>query len=212
MTSAKRTLFVTPSPRKRAKTTAQLTKDVSKLARQVNANRPEMRQQAYTVDIPANLSDPYPLLDLESILGDEFKLHRIRVTIPAIYLGTSIVGSWAMLYSPKEGYSAMECLPEPTLRNSPDNLLFTPDATKIRIWDTQQYADYSNADAGTPTESTALSRPLELNKKFSIPMKCGNTLANQAAPVTIHNQIYLCGQAPSGETATVYVTVWFTDP
>lgn len=213
MSTAKRALFVSPSPRKRAKTTAQLTKDVTKLARQVNANKPEIRQQSYTITIPASPTGAVPLLDPNTIIGDEYRLHRIFVSLPeANAPNTTDAGLWGMLYSPNEGYTPTNCLPDETSVFSDLNLFYPVNRTKCRQWVMRQYGLLPNADGAAGTNRRNM--PLELDKKFSIPMKCGTAEASQADPTTVHNQVYLSSSITNSSeagTTTIYVTVWFTD-
>lgn len=214
MAPVKRQLF-TPSkkvrPTKRAKTTGELTRDVAVLSRQVNANKPEIRQQFYTISLTPLRATPIPILLPTNIAGDEIKLHRVTVG----WSSPDDTGSgdfpWGMLYSPKEGYSETDGLPNGTNANSIDNILGFPDNTKTRVWQ-RSMVDIRQAgyrDTGTTFNAGGFM----LDKKFSIPMKVGMDSPNEVTPTVTHNQIYLVtSQVPeSGAPRTLRVTIWYTD-
>lgn len=208
----KRQLFVTPSSSKKAKT---LTEEVQTLKRKVASAKPELRQKSYTVIVPANNSDPIPLIDPTFIVGDEFKLHRVEVTDPTNTtraLGSDQIGKWAMLYSPKQGFTPLDCLPG-TSPNDGLNMAYHVDNTKCRMWNRKYYGDYSNrGTVSTNASVSMLLNPLEIGKKFSIPMKLATQTANSTDPTVLHNQIYYAGSAFKIDAAQfLYVTIWFTD-
>lgn len=180
-----------------------LDREVRKLKRQVASNAPEVRQQSYTVTVVAANTSAIPLLDPTTIIGDEFKLLRITVHGDADLNSPSGIGTWGMLYSPNEGYSSLEALPDQTSPHGETNYLYIPDKTRCRVWTRQHKARQSQNNE---------SYPLVMEKKFGIPMKVGTSLASQADPTVVHNQIFYSGsQVDTASPRTLYVTIWFTD-
>lgn len=196
-------------PVKAARTS--LSRDVARLKRQVAANRPEVRQQSYTVTIAPGppTKAPTALIDPSTIIGDEFRLHRITVSysVPVTDTGVGRDLQWGLLYSPKQGFSSTDLVGISPY--DPTNWLYIQDSTKQRVWnrfyESEKYGYNSLGDKPSV-------RLISMEKKFSIPMKCANTQPNQQDPTVVHNQIYYVGANTDTTAATtLYVTIWFTD-
>lgn len=211
--STKRALFVTPPSRspKRAKTTAALTKDVAQLKRQVNSNKPEVRQITYTVQIGTGTT-PGPLLDPTNVAGDEIRLHRLMVAWQTSTGQQTLTDEvYWQLHSPQQGYDPADGFAE-TNTNSVNSYLGYPDQTKQRIWvrGHDNLNSIGNPDSDPANNFYQLGNIYVLDKKFSIPMKVGMEAPNEAAPTVQHNQVYFSGStAATGGLARV--TIWYTD-
>lgn len=212
MVSAKRQLFTTPSSSKRAKTAAALTNDVAKLTRQFNISRPEIRQKSYVVEVPpgppTGTGVATPLLIPSFILGEEFRLHRIHVSHQVI---GEKVNAWGLLYSPKQGFSQDSDLALPNTAYGQENYEFIQDQSKQRVWVRAQEGDPRKSQRVT-TGGINRVNFFEMDKKFSIPMKCTTATPNQTDPTVTGNQVYYGGSHRfEGEGAPLRVTIWFTD-
>lgn len=209
MSGLKRTVTIERAvATKRPKTTDSLSRDVAKLKRQVNSNKPEVRQITYTVPIGGG-AVPAPLILPDKVDGDEIKLHRITLgwSLPATRSVTDKV-YWTV-HSPKQGYSAEAGFADADT-NSLDSYLGHPDQTKQRVW----LKSHDNVNSigvadGLPANIFyQLGNIYMLDKKFSIPMKCGTDALDDTT--ILHNQVYFSG-SPAGGVATARVTLWYTD-
>lgn len=186
---------------------------LARLERKVASNTPELRQQSYIVTVAPGpgTQAATPLLAPTNIAGDEFKLHRIRVShlVPA----SAEPGpdpqrpTWGQLYSPNVGYTADEGYPT-TSRYGDEGYMWDLDRTKQRVWTkkTEKQHDEQRELAATSTFF------FDLDKRFGIPMICGTTDDDEENPTVVRNQIYYTGSnfSDSG-IRDLYVTIWYTD-
>jgi len=208
--AVKRKLFSSSSSNTKAKQT--LTTQVAKLTRQVKSATPELRQKSYAVVVnpgPAvGTGDATPLLIPSFILGDEFRLHRIHVSHEVKY---NEINQWGLLYSPKQGFSEQDDLALPNAPYGQENYEYIQDQSKIRVWARVS----ESALAGNrriPTNTSLRCGFFEMDKKFSIPMKCVTSSPNQTNPTVVGNQIFYGGSNRSDSVPkTLRVTIWFTD-
>lgn len=204
-------------PRKRTNASKEsLATKVARLQRQVNANKPEIRQESYTITVQADPVSitPIPLIDPSVIVGDEFKLHRIHCAWRAPAqpeLGNDL--TYGIMYSPKEGYTEADIpVPSSSAGDLNDNYLTIFNATKQRVWQRRLAQSYFNYSPDVATASgPALA--MEMDYKWTIPMTCGTATATVANPTILHNQVYLMPGNIRGATGqgSLYVTIWYTD-
>lgn len=215
MPQLKRTVTIEGSQSaKRPKTTAALTSDVAQLKRQVNSNKPEVRQQTYTIQLTPLRSTPVAILQPTNIAGDEIRLHRVTVgwSCPDDGALSPNEFPFGMLYSPHQGYSEIEGLPNSTAVHTVQNILAFPDATKTRVWQ-RQFSDIRTIGYRDSSSTPGSSGGMLMDKKFSIPMKVGMETSNEETPTVSRNQIYLVtSQVPeTGAPRPLFVTIWYTD-
>lgn len=170
-----------------------LTKQVAKLTRQVNSNKPELRQISYTVTVDDGAA---ACLKPPALAGEEFKLHGI--VLRWVSAGPDSDQGWARLISPKGQYT----MDDYNSKGYNDRMFEDPDKTKYRNWAVK----YFN------TAGEAFSRQRSIQKKFSIPMICG-TDGDALNPTVIRNQMYVDMEdsEPGGNPKVLIATMYFTD-
>lgn len=184
-------------PLKKRKMNAQggrptLTKQVAKLTRQVNANKPELRQFSYVT--PTSATTVTGMIKPPPIEGQEFKLHGIVCRWTTLAEDAQ-EADWARLISPKQGYTISDYVV--ASGGLTERKQYDPDRTIMRTWATEYFNDGNNS---------SFSRNRSIHKKFSIPMICG-TDGDELNPDVVKNQIHM----ESAYAPNVYVTIYFTD-
>jgi len=210
MSTAKRKLF-SDSPRVVRKPSS-LSRKVARLQRQVNSNKPEVRQLHYTITLTPARTTPVPIILPEAVVGDEIKLHRVHVAwdSPSNAADSQEEIPWGVLYSPNQGYSEIDCLPQQQgsqIHASTDNYKWIFDSTRARTWLRKKQPLLYN-----PATPERRQDVFEMDKRFTFPMICGTDPGDDT--VITRNQIYLVTSAVSeagGLTNTLYITLWYTD-
>jgi len=177
----------------------KLSNEVSSLRRTVNASKPELRQASYPLTIALNSTVPTPLIDPTLIDAgtEEIRLHR--VTVNWIYT----IGDypWGIIYAPRQGYQDNQ-IPDGANPYSVTNFLRHLDATKQRIFARKNFGK----EIATGADGDSI---LEMDKKFSIPMKVG--MVNPGTKTVNHNQLFWIGGNWAADAPRVIeVTVWYT--
>jgi len=167
--------FAASPVRKRARTDQPLRQEVRTIKRQVNANKPELRQASYRLDITPNLSTPTALINPTLIDAgtEEIKLHRITVN----HLYKQGLAPWGLIFSPRQGYSEAD-LPNAANANESQNFLQHLDATKQRVFQRRNFS-------GIITQAASNNEILEMDRRFTIPMKVG--MVNPGTQTVNHN-------------------------
>lgn len=206
----KRTVTIDPYKGRPTKVPRTITSKLNKLSRQVNAQKPELRQDGYVVQLPAIQTSPLALIDLAQMLAlepdaSEFRLHKIRVAFAYVAPDPT----WHILYSSKGSNDALNItwpLYNQAVPFSTDNFFVPPDPSKAVV--------YKNVNlSGTSKLNTATTAPQQvvLEQRFSIPKKMTlNRESGGVSPVCT-NQIFYIGGHKSGSTfRNFYVTLWYT--
>lgn len=187
---------VTPSPCKKRRT---LYSDIRALRRDVRRNKPELRQESYTVTVGAGTTSAIELIDPTFIDNgtQEFKLHRI--TVNHAYVNGDF--PWGIIYAPREGFNSTQ-LPNSGDAHDVDNFLEHLDRTKQRVFLRKNFSSIINSGSST-------DELLEMDKRFSIPMRIGLTAAGGTS--VAHNQLYWIGGYRDASVArAISVTIWYT--
>jgi len=189
-------------PTKKRKTpprTVSLDRQVQSLRRVIYSNKPEVRQASYDITIAANSTNAAALIDPTLIDAgtEEIKLHRILVSW--LYITGDV--PWGIIFSPRQGYLPNQ-LPDSGAPYSVNNFLKFLDQTKQRVFSRRNFG----REIATGADSDSV---LEMNKKFSIPMKVG--MSNPGVQSAQHNQLYwIGGHWNDAEPRVISVTVWYT--
>lgn len=176
-----------------------VSNEVAKLRRTVLASKPEVRQSAYSLSITGGATTPLALISPALIDAgvEEIRLHRI--TVNYIYNVGDV--PWAIIYSPRQGYATNQ-IPIPASAYAVGNYLRHMDGTKQRVFVRKNFG----RDIVTGSDGDSI---IEVEKKFSIPMKVG--MINPGTATVNHNQLYYIGGNWDASTPrTVEVTVWYT--
>lgn len=185
-------------PLKKRKMTAQggrttLTTRVNKLQRQVNMNKPELKQAFYGVGGGNTANRPIPIILPDAIDGEEIKLHKVVLRTRTL----SPTGSKFMrLLSPKQGFTIQDTDPAVNARE-----LYDVNRTQFREWAVTRFNRAGN---------TVIREPFEISKTWSIPMTCG-TGGNGSLDI-MRNQVYIDSDKNDGEQSISYsVSLYYTD-
>jgi len=176
---------------------------LDRLSRQVKSNAPEIRQDRYTVTIPAGTLAPLPLLVSLSLNARdtgtaEIRLHRIQVTynhIPGDRL-------WSTIYGHINNGNPVVGLYNPTNPFSPDNLFGEPDATTIKVY---KRLNFSGTTKVLPSDTNQF---LTVNHRFSIPKKIRFASGGIGADI-FDNIFYIGGNWNAAAARTMTVNVWY---
>lgn len=206
----KRTVTVDPYKGRPAKVPRTITSKLNKLSRQVNAQKPELRQDGYVVQLPAVQTSPLALIDLAQMAAlepdaSEFRLHKIRVAFP--YVAGDPV--WHILYSSKGSNDALNStwpLYNQAVPFSNDNYYVPPDPSKAIVYKNLNFSGTNKLNTGTTSP-----QHIVLEQRFSIPKKMTlNRESGGVSPVCT-NQIFYIGGNKSGAAArNFYVTLMYT--
>lgn len=186
-----------------------ITSKLNKLSRQVNAQKPEVRQDGYAITVPAATVAPTPLINIASMTaleGDasEIRLHRIRVA----YAYTATDPLWGIMYSAKGSNSLANSIDPLFFGGNPydiTNYLVPPDPSKAIVYKNLNFSGNNKIN------NTHTGQVIVFDQRFSIPKKIMFNKENNIAGAEVTNQIFYIGGNRSGAASrTMYVTLWYT--